>query len=369
MHERLKDVRRRRRRRAKGTSRIATSSSSRLDDWLRAVVATPGLTALDLDAARRVLLDDSLRAVDLVGAQRGPGRRRRLGRRRARASRSRARCPSASSSCSRPSGGSATSSSAGRRRTRASSGAAPRSRRPTGPGAALAKALAPPPVAAEWCLPLVRPGGIAILWVGETAEPDARRARRGAARGRARRGAAPGLLVLRKLGPTPPGFPRRTGRGAQAPARLTDVRASRSDVRRARLPSVRGRQRLRVREPEGRRRQDDHRRQPRRVPRRGGRARARRRPRPAGERDLRARDARERHLELRPARRRAARASSRSRRAFANLFLVPSKPELAGAAVELVAPRRRRALPRRRARRARTASTSSCSTARPRSAR
>ena len=39
-------------------------------------------------------------------------------------------------------------------------------------GVALAKALAPPPVAAEWCLPLVRAGGIAVLWVGETAEPE-----------------------------------------------------------------------------------------------------------------------------------------------------------------------------------------------------
>ena len=30
-------------------------------------------------------------------------------------------------------------------------------------GVAVAKALALPPVAAEWCLPLVRPGGIAVL--------------------------------------------------------------------------------------------------------------------------------------------------------------------------------------------------------------
>ena len=126
---------------------------------------------------------------------------------------------------------------------------------------------------------------------------------------------------------------------------------------------------LRVCESEGRSRQDDHRDQPRRVPRGGGRARARRRPRPAGERDLRARDARERHVDLRPARRRAARRRSPSRRAFANLFLVPSKPELAGAAVELVAARGRRALPRRRAASTPKASTSSCSTARRRSAR
>ena len=40
-------------------------------------------------------------------------------------------------------------------------------------GCALAKALAPPPVAAEWCLPLVRPGGAVVLWVGPSAEPDA----------------------------------------------------------------------------------------------------------------------------------------------------------------------------------------------------
>ena len=51
---------------------------------------------------------------------------------------------------------------------------------------------------------------------------------------------------------------------------------------------------LRDREPEGRRRQDDDRRQPRRLPRRGGRAGAARRSRPAGERDLRARRAGER---------------------------------------------------------------------------
>src|SRR5690349_23532594 len=31
-------------------------------------------------------------------------------------------------------------------------------------GVALAKALGKPPVAAEWCLPLVRTGGAAILW-------------------------------------------------------------------------------------------------------------------------------------------------------------------------------------------------------------
>ncbi|HEX6664584.1 MAG TPA: RsmG family class I SAM-dependent methyltransferase, partial [Gaiellaceae bacterium] len=40
----------------------------RLGRWLAAVVATPGLTAIaDIGEARRMLLEDSLRAVELVG--------------------------------------------------------------------------------------------------------------------------------------------------------------------------------------------------------------------------------------------------------------------------------------------------------------
>jgi len=83
-------------------------------------------------------------------------------------------------------------------------------------GVALAKALAPPSVAAEWCLPLVRPGGAAVLWVGPSADLDAvaRVAEQLAA-------AAPeereGLVVLRKLGPTPEGFPRRPGMARKRP--------------------------------------------------------------------------------------------------------------------------------------------------------
>ena len=40
-------------------------------------------------------------------------------------------------------------------------------------GVAVAKALAPPPVALEWCLALVRPGGAAILLVGPSADVEA----------------------------------------------------------------------------------------------------------------------------------------------------------------------------------------------------
>ncbi len=40
-------------------------------------------------------------------------------------------------------------------------------------GVAVAKALASPPVAVEWLLPLVRPGGAAVLWLGPTADLEA----------------------------------------------------------------------------------------------------------------------------------------------------------------------------------------------------
>ena len=83
-------------------------------------------------------------------------------------------------------------------------------------GVALAKALAQPPVAAELCLPLVRPEGIAVLWVGETAEP--RRVARAAERvGGALEAERDGLLILRKVLPTPPGFPRRPGMAKKRP--------------------------------------------------------------------------------------------------------------------------------------------------------
>jgi 16S rRNA (guanine527-N7)-methyltransferase len=83
-------------------------------------------------------------------------------------------------------------------------------------GVALAKALAEPPVAAEWCLPLVRPGGAAVLWVGPTVEIDR------VAQVAEQLGGGPpeehdGLLVVRKLAPTPEGFPRRPGMARKRP--------------------------------------------------------------------------------------------------------------------------------------------------------
>jgi 16S rRNA (guanine527-N7)-methyltransferase len=83
-------------------------------------------------------------------------------------------------------------------------------------GVALAKALAHPPTALEWCLPLVRAGGAAILWVGRSLERD--RAARVAARLAGELADAPeGFLLVRKTGPTPPGFPRRPGVAKKRP--------------------------------------------------------------------------------------------------------------------------------------------------------
>ncbi len=83
-------------------------------------------------------------------------------------------------------------------------------------GTTLAKALAPPPVAAEWCLPLVRPGGAALLWVG--ASVDRARLARVAAALSARVEEAPeGFALLRKVAPTPPEFPRRVGIARKRP--------------------------------------------------------------------------------------------------------------------------------------------------------
>ena len=83
-------------------------------------------------------------------------------------------------------------------------------------GVAVAKALAPPPVAAEWCLPLVAPDGAAILFVGPSAETE-RVARVAQQLGAELDPSPPGFLVLAKVAPTPPGFPRRPGVARKRP--------------------------------------------------------------------------------------------------------------------------------------------------------
>ncbi len=198
------------------TSRTATSSSRRLADWLAAAVESPGLTAFsDATEARRALVDDSLRAVGLlarfgdpivdVGSGGGaPGIPLALalpGREFVLLESQRRKCLFLEQWAPRNA-----RVVCGRAEEQGTDWA----------GVALAKALAPPPVAAEWCLPLVRPGGAAILYVGRTVDIGAV-ARVSEQLG----GGAPedhgGLLVLAKLGPTPPGFPRRAGIARKRP--------------------------------------------------------------------------------------------------------------------------------------------------------
>lgn len=83
-------------------------------------------------------------------------------------------------------------------------------------GVAVAKALAPPPVAVELCLPLVRVGGAAVLFVGPSADASL------VADAAEKLGGGPleehpGLFVVPKIAPTPAGFPRRPGMAAKRP--------------------------------------------------------------------------------------------------------------------------------------------------------
>ena len=80
----------------------------------------------------------------------------------------------------------------------------------------VARALAPPPVAAELCLPLCRPGGRLVLWSREPAGEELAFAARELA-GEVRVPECPGVLVIGKLGATPERFPRRPGMAAKRP--------------------------------------------------------------------------------------------------------------------------------------------------------
>lgn len=188
-----------------------------LERWLESLVSTPGLTSLAGEEARRVHLEESLAAVGAVHEFEGP-------------------------IIDVGSGGGApgiplavrfpdrevTLLEANRRKceflerwalellnVRVVRGRA--EEQPVDSwGVAVAKALAPPPVAAEWCLPLVVPDGAAILFVGRSADSD--RVRRVAEQlGAELEASPPGLLVLSKLVPTPPGFPRRPGVARKRP--------------------------------------------------------------------------------------------------------------------------------------------------------
>jgi 16S rRNA (guanine527-N7)-methyltransferase len=187
-----------------------------LDAWLQAVIYTPGLTAIDdPEEARRMLLADSLRGVELVRRFEGPIVDVGSG----------AGVPGIPLASSLPER-EVTLLEANRRKCEfLREWAPPNARVVQGRaeeqetdcfGIAVAKALAPPPVAAEWCLPLVRPGGAALLWTGPTVDFD--RLALVAERIASQLEEAPsGFVLLRKLGPTPAGFPRRTGVARKRP--------------------------------------------------------------------------------------------------------------------------------------------------------
>jgi 16S rRNA (guanine527-N7)-methyltransferase len=84
----------------------------------------------------------------------------------------------------------------------------------------LARALAPPPVAAELCLPLARVGGHVLLWTAET-EPGPLAAAVAAVGGEHAETVEVGpnrrLELLRKARATPDRFPRRPGMAAKHP--------------------------------------------------------------------------------------------------------------------------------------------------------
>ena len=205
-------------------SRIALSSSRplvrdpRLERWLAALLATPGLTSIDDPAeARRMLLDDALRGVETVRGFDGPIVDVGSG----------GGSPGVPLAAALPDR-ELVLLEASRRKCdflREVAGEFPNVSVVEGRaeeqevdrfGVAVAKALAKPPVAAEWCLPLVSPGGAAILWVGPSADLAA------VARVAEQVGGAPpeleeGLVVVRKVSPTPKGFPRRPGMARKRP--------------------------------------------------------------------------------------------------------------------------------------------------------
>ena len=193
-------------------------TDSRLERWLDSVLATPGLTAVqDRDEARAMLVEDALRGVEVVrefdgpivdvGSGNGspgvvlaaslPDREVTLldsnGRKTAFLERAVAAFPNVTVV-----------------RARAEEHETDRF------GVAVAKALAPPAVALEWVLPLVREGGAAVLWVGPSADLDAL-SRVSEQLGGAVVEDRNGLAVARKIAPTPAGFPRRSGMARKRP--------------------------------------------------------------------------------------------------------------------------------------------------------
>ena len=189
-----------------------------LERWLEEVIATPGATGLDdIAAARHVLLDDALRGAEIVARLPGPVVDVGSG----------GGTPGIPLAVALPQR-SFVLLEAERRKCELLERFAVElpnvevvwGRAEEQPvdsfGVALAKALAKPPVATELCLPLVEPGGAAVLWLGENAD------RGGVARvaellGGCLEDDTDGIVVVRKVRATPAGFPRRPGMAKKRP--------------------------------------------------------------------------------------------------------------------------------------------------------
>jgi 16S rRNA (guanine527-N7)-methyltransferase len=197
---------------------LSDLADSFLDRWLAAVAMTPGLTAIQESAhARAMLLDDALRAAEFIATTDGPivdvgsgGGTPGIPLAVALPTRSMTLLESAQRKCRFLETWAAQLPNVAVVWGRAEE------QEPEQFGVAVAKALAHPPTAAEWCLPLVRTGGLVVLWAGESAEPD-RVAAVAERIGGSLEPSPPGLLAIRKTGPTPPGFPRRAGVAKKRP--------------------------------------------------------------------------------------------------------------------------------------------------------
>lgn len=190
----------------------------RLERWLDELLATPGLTGIDdREEARAMLVEDALRGVEIVRALTGPivdvgsgGGSPGIPLAAALSDREVTLLEANSRKAQFLEGVAAGFPNVGVVRGRAEEQGTDLF------GVALAKALAPPPVALEWALPLVRPGGAAVLWLGPSAdlgqlERAAKQLGGGSPEQRA------GLVVVPKISRTPTGFPRRPGVARKRP--------------------------------------------------------------------------------------------------------------------------------------------------------
>lgn len=190
----------------------------RLEHWLQEVLSTPGLTAIkDRDEAWSMLVEDAFRGVEVVRGLDGPIVDVGSGN-------GSPGIPLAASLPDRE----VTLLESNHRKCAFLERMAPEfpnvrvvcgraeEQETDGFGVATAKALAPPPVALEWVLPLVKPGGVAVLWLGSSVDLEqVARVSEQLAGGPPENRA--GLVVVPKIGPTPGGFPRRPGVARKRP--------------------------------------------------------------------------------------------------------------------------------------------------------